>query len=224
MENYFNTIPIYQILVLLVIGALIKFVFRVIDTYVFPLEKKQTATDNALWQRVQIILWLVYALVFFSVLFVENKLITVVITTITISLGWNYWINVFSGILIKLNNQLKIGDLIETDFTSGKVQSIHLSYTKILNEKGEVVVIPNAKLRQSVRKHQNKKEDLDTHIFTLNTNQKLSYKDVYKQVLNCPYIAINKNITVEKIKENEFQIKASLIDPSFVDKVVQFFA
>ncbi len=223
MENYFNTIPIFQILSMLFIGAVLHFVFRVTNTYIFPLKQGKKATYKLIWQRIQVIVWIAYALLFFTILFYENKLITTVITAIIIGLGWNYWGNVFSGILIKLNNHLRVGDSIETDFVSGRIKKINISNTKLLNETGEIVVIPNSKLTRSVRKLQKQKRDYNTHIFIIK-NDKLSYAEIYKIALHCPYLATNQAINIERIQENEFQIKASLIDISFVDKVAKCFS
>lgn len=218
----FNNIPIFQMFSMLLVGVFIFFVFRIINTYIFPLKQDKQEYDKLLWQRIQIILWIVYALVFFTILFYENQLLTTVLVAVIIGLGWQYWSNVFSGILIKLNNDLRVGDSIETDFVSGKIKKINISQSILKNETGEIIVIPNNKLKQSVRKHQNQKSDNNAHVFIIKSD-KLTYDDVYKLALNCPYLVANQNINIERVQEDKFQIKANLIDISFVDLAVKCF-
>ncbi len=223
MENYINQIPVTLILLYLVIGGVFHFAFKIINTYVIPLQTDGKSLQKKLWQRIQIIIWVGFSLLFFSSIFIANKYLTLSLTAITLGLGWSYWVNIFAGMLLKFNGQLNEGDYIETASASGEILRINLSHTKLLNSQKEIIIIPNNKLRKQAIKQLQKKQQLK--IYTFNTDYKTSksYDTVLQSVLNCPYIAVNQEIKIKNNNKNGYSIKASLIDASFKEKVVAYF-
>lgn len=222
MENYINTLPVKQVLLFLVIGGLLHVVFYLITTYALPIIKKKKGFISLFWHRVQIVSWTIYLLLFFSSLFKANMYLTLVITLIVLGIGWTFWTNFFAGNMIKFTNQFKVNDTISTDIASGTIKAIKMTYTEVINTKGELMVIPNDQLKKATLKHQNKKNIIKTHTFTCNVTDTLNYTKVYDYALNCPFITANQDVSIVKHGDT-YEIKAMLLDDSFKEKAFEYF-
>jgi len=223
MENYIDKIPYSYIVVYTLIGILLYFSIKILNAYVIPLLKEKQHSLAKSWQRLKITIWVIYFTLFYATLFQANMFITTIFTIIIIGLGWNYWRNIFAGILIKFNNQFKVGDSISTEFATGVLKKINLDETELINEEGELIFIPNHKLNSTVLKHHFKKDTIETHIFKLKTTRKLKNETIYNYALNCPYISANQEIKIQKKGENKYTIKASIIDNWFMESVQEYF-
>lgn len=223
MQTYIDNISFAQIIVYAVVGLILLLILNVVNIYVTPLIKDKRQKIYHWWQIIQIMVWIVYIGLFYSALFRLNMAITAVFTVVILGLGWNFWRNIFSGILIKFTNKIKKGDVISTEFASGELKKVNLSQSELINDQGELVVIPNLKLRSNVIKHLYKKSNVKTYSYLIRTADDQTVEDIYRMAYNCPYISANQDITVEKIKSNEFNIKAFIIDNSFVEKVNNYF-
>ncbi len=224
MENYIDKIPYSYIVFYTLIGIFLFFGIRIFNGYVIPLLKEKQHSVAKSWQRLKITLWVVYFTMFYATLFQANMFITSIFTLIILGLGWNYWRNIFSGILIKFNNQFKVGDRISTDFTSGILKNIYLDETELINDEGELVSIPNYKLNLAVLKHHFKKNTIETHLFRVKTRSNLNSEAIYQYAIDCPYISANQEITIIKKGEKKYAVKASIIDNSFIEKAQEFFS
>ena len=222
MENYIHTIPFKQIIFFLMIGGLIHFVFQFINHFLISTLIKKNKSIYILWQRIQIIVWFSFFLLFFSTLLISNFLLVSFISIFFIGFGWNFLHNLYAGIIIKYRNKLNIDDDITTGFVSGKILMINWIDTELINEQGEHIIFPNKKLLSSVIRHLNKMTALNPFTYIYQTN-KSSYDKLYTQALNCPYFAVNQTVTLSKNSDNTYQIEAMLIDKSFKEKAIRYF-
>jgi len=223
MDNYFDKIPYSSIVIYTSIGILIFLSIKILNSYVIPLLKEKKHSFAKSWQRLKISIWVIYFTLFYATMFQANMFITSIFTLLIVGLGWNYWRNIFSGILIKFNNQFKVGDRISTEFASGILKNIYLDETELINDEGELLRIPNYKLNTAVLKQHFNKNTVETHLFKVKTTYASNSETIYQHALNCPYISANQDISVQKKGENKYQIKASIIDNSFIEKAQAFF-
>lgn len=223
MSFFQNNIPFFIIFEYIVVGLLLLLVFNFIGRYVIPLIEKRTEFINPWWQKIQIVLWLVYIVLLFSDLLRLYTAITLISTVVVLGLGWEYWKNIFAGVLIKFNDQFKKGDFISTNKIKGTLKTIYLSRSELINEKGELVVIPNNRLRNKVLTHLHRTQDVNIRIFNVTNTNNQSSEDIYKLAYDCPYISGNQEISVEKNQKNEYLIKATIIDNSFIDYANNYF-
>ncbi len=217
-----SEIQLYKLLFYVLFGAILFVVLYIINHYVIPLIKRKQHQINKYWQKLQIIAWLFFIGLFFIALIRANIFITLTFMVIILGLGWNFWSNIFSGIVIRFTNQFEPGEVISTDFAKGELKSINLSQSELINDKGETIVVPNKKLRGAVLTHYHKKSNVQMHSFTVEFADK-TIEAVYQLALNCPFISANQKIEVERTQGNEFIINAAVIDSSFVDKVNTYF-
>lgn len=221
MNFNISEIQLYKLLFYIVFGAILFIVLYIINHYVIPLIKRKQHHINKYWQKLQIIAWLLFLGMFFIALIRTNMLITLIFLMIILGLGWNFWSNIFSGIIIRFNNQFEPGEVISTEFAKGELKSINLSQSELINDKGETIIIPNKKLRSAILTHYHKKSNVQMHSFKATFPGK-TLEAVYQLALNCPYISSNQKIEVERTNNDEFTINAAIIDNSFVDKVNQY--
>ncbi len=221
MENYINTLPVKQVVLFLVIGALLHFIFSLINSYALPVLLKKKSLIGLYWNRIQIVLWTIFLLLFFSSLFRANMYLTLAISAIVIGVGWSFWTNFFAGIVIKFTNQFKNGDKISSDLVQGKVKSIKTTFTEVINSKGELLIIPNNKMKKAVLRHHSTKSTLLTSSFTCEA--KIHQNEMYKYALNCPYFTGNQPIKISKNEKGLFDVKAMLLDESLKLKAVTYF-
>lgn len=218
-----DNIPVSDIVKFLVIGAALLISFNIVSNYIIPFIKDKRYIIVKWWQRFQIISWLLFFGLFYVKMLQANIVITVILSVIILAIGFNYWRNIFAGILIRFSNQFRIGDIISTEFAQGQLRAINLSQTQLINERGELVVIPNSKIRAAVLKQLYQKNNLKTHSFSIESSTIKNSNEVYQLILNCPYISANQEIEVEKKQGNQYLIKVSVIDNSFIEKVNIYF-
>jgi hypothetical protein len=204
----------------LLIGGALHFGFYLITSYGLPILKKKQQTAGLYWYRIQIFSWIVFLLFFYSALFKANMYLTLAVSVLTLLIGWNYWINFFASVMIRFTNQFKVNDHISTDLVTGRIKAIKTTFTEVINNKGELLIIPNVQLKRAVLKHLNQKNTLNAVSFVCDGR---SYKEVYNHALNCPYFTGNQVIKVEKNKHGKYVVKAMLLDESFKEQSAAYF-
>jgi len=224
MEKYINQIPISLLFIYIVIGGLLHVSFKIINTYIIPFQANKKSLQNKLWQRIQIIIWISFALLFYSSMFLSNNVLTLSLTLIILGLGWQQWSNVFSGILLKFDSELNQGDYIEVKNLSGIIQYINLSHTKLLINEKEMVLIPNKDIRKNALVQLQKKQGLKIHTFFTSTKTKKKYKSILQSALYCPFITANQEIKIKSLDKGGYRIKVVLIDPSYKEEAVAYFS
>jgi small-conductance mechanosensitive channel len=218
-----STIPLFIIFEYIIVGLLLLLVLNFIGRYIIPLIEKRTVFINPWWQKIQIVIWLAYLILFYSDLLRLYTAITLISTVVVLGLGWEYWKNIFAGVLIKFNDQFKKGDFISINKIKGTLKTIRLSRSELINEKGELVVIPNNELRNKVLTHLHRTQDVNICIFNVKNTIDQSPEAIYKLAYDCPYISGNQEISVEKKQKNEYIIKATIIDNSFIEYANNYF-
>jgi hypothetical protein len=221
MESEINSLPIREVLLLVLIGGLIQLGMYLISTYILPVLKKKRPPVGLFWERSQIVLWGIFALFSFSLLFRENMYLTLAATGLILALSWSFWVNFFAGLTIKFTNQFRPGNHVSTDLAEGKIQAIKMSFTEVINSKGELIVVPNRLLKNAVLKHINQKNKLKTSIFICSGEH--NHNKLYNHAINCPFISGNQKITISKNQNNTYEIKAMLLDDSFLEEAVAYF-
>jgi len=219
MDYNINEVSLYQVLIYLLFGLLSAVVAYIITNYLLPMLSRRKYSRMQIWEKVQITFWIIYAGLLFIILFRLNMFVTIALSIVIFGAGWNFWRNVFSGIVIKLSTQFTIGEAIDIEFAKGELKTIGMSRSELINEIGETVVIPNYKLRNSVFRHLNKETNVHAHSFVVNVSAGKTIASVYNIALECPFVSANQKVEVERTGPNELVVRASVIDNTFIDQV-----
>ncbi len=215
--------PLSRIIEMLLAGIVLLIVFRILNRFVASLVEEKRQVVFLQWTRFQIAVWIIFSLFLYSMLFRYNMYVTLIATAAFLGLGWNFWKDVFAGVLIKLENQFSIGNFVSTECSKGVLQQINFSQSALVNDAGELVVIPNSRLRNEVLTHHQNVSDASIYSVEVISSGGLSVSKLYEFAYNCPYISANKEITIEKQRDNIFNIRASIIDFSFADQADAYF-
>ncbi len=221
---FFINNPLMRIAEFLFAGLVLMVAFRVFNKFAGSIIEEKKRLLFVQWRRIQIVFWLVYSLFLYSMLFRYDMLMTLIVTVVVLGLGWNYWKDIFAGILIKLRNQFAVGDFISTGFSKGVLQKIDFSQSSLVNDAGELVIIPNSLLRNEVMTHHHQTvSDASVYSVEVKSARSQTIADIYEFAYNCPYISANKEINIEKQSDGVFSIRASIIDSSFSDQADIYF-
>jgi len=197
------------------------FAFLIANKYLLP--KQTKVLQKYISLRAQLIVWLIYILIFYSYLVSNAPIISLSITAIALGIGWHYWRNVFAGILIKFQNLVQVGDDIETDFVKGKIKTIHLSNTILESADNCIFTVPNYVLNDTILKHKNKISNLKRYSFLVKSTESISLKELHKKALCCPYFVLNQKIEIATTKKGDYKIQAILVDSQLEARVLEFF-
>lgn len=224
MNDYINILPYKEALVYLLIGALLHAVFYILTKFIIPILIQRESAVVLYWQRLQILVWITFFVFFFSSLLIKNIVLTLAVSVIVVATGWTYWTNFFAGTIIKFRNTPRLHDFISTDIVKGRIRAINLTYTEVVNTKGELIIIPNNKLNKSVIKHVNTAKTLNPFVYEiLFKKESLTYDSLYQKAMNCPYFTGNQKISLDRISRDVYAVKAMLIDESFKEKAIEYF-
>lgn len=218
MKNI-TDISIQSLLFLILAGGLIILIFYIIRNYILPLLRKNKQEVKKYWKKIEIISWLIYTIILIIVLLRINLYLSVCLIGLIVLLGWGHLKNILAGIIIKITDQFIDGELISGEFGEGSIKSIWIATTEISNDKGELISIPNHVLRSSIVKHLHEKSSLKINTFNVLLDAGHSIQSIKEIIVNCPYVAVNQKIIVERLSANECSIKVTLIDSSFEEDV-----
>jgi len=223
MEYLMNKISFSFVFWFMVVGLVLYIALYIINHYVLPLIELKKNRFTRWWKKFQLVIWALFLSVFFYQSFHENMVITLSFGAIILGIGWNFWRNLFSGLLIQFSEEFKVGDYISTDFATGELTTINLAQSELINDQGELVIIPNHQMRNAVLKHIAKKSNVKTYSFDIRTNNNETTTDIRKLVNHCPYVSSNQKVVVESISQDHFVVKVAIIDGVFLDRVREWF-
>lgn len=222
MEDFVNKISFSFIVGYVFFGLFLFVLLYVINTYVIPLLDNYNHKFSKFWKKLQVVIWIFFFSLFFYQSFREDMTITLAFGVLIIGLGWSYWRNVFSGLLILFGSSFKVGDYISTSFATGELTKLRLAQSELLNDQGELVIIPNHTLRNTVLKQIAKKSNVKTYSFKIKTAENKTINDIRQLTITCPYISANQPIVVETTSKSKFTVKCAVIDPNYLDKVREY--
>ncbi len=111
-----------------------------------------TAATGFLRSLLQILLYTITVIITLSILNIPMTSIIAVISAAGLAIGLalqNSLTNIAGGFIILFTKPFKAGDFVETNGTSGKVESIGILYSKILTDDNKTIYIPNGKITDS---------------------------------------------------------------------------
>lgn len=219
---YTTDINIYYLLLLVALGGILFVGFYILNNYILPLIGDRIRIANK-WMKVQLLVWIAFCLLLFIELLRVNAVITLSIVLVGFLAGWSFWRNIFSGIIIKLSGQIQSGETIALGDILGRVESIGIAQTVLINYDGEKVNLPNSQLRSNALRHVRKKSNIELYSFSVIGGAHETVDSLYQLALSCPYISANQNIDIKRVKGQEFSVKTSIIDHAFIDQIELYF-
>ena len=103
-----------MVFALIVVAAVLFGFFYLFKKYMLPLLNSSKAIKKAklLTFRIEVVLWLLFALIAITQLFTANIWITAGLLVVVGLVGLNFWRDFFPGLLLRVSNKFKIKDLV----------------------------------------------------------------------------------------------------------------
>lgn len=153
LEKISDSIPslLFAIFVFAISIGISKLIIRIF-TKCLSKTNVDSAATGFLRSLLKVLLYMISAIITLSILNIPMTSIIAVISAAGLAIGLalqNSLSNIAGGFIILFTKPFKAGDFVETNSTSGKVESIGILYTKILTDDYKTIYIPNGKISDS---------------------------------------------------------------------------
>lgn len=209
--------PFYKLFWLLLVGAAVFLIVLVMKRYVLALVKDEFQQGLIRrWEyRVVTLVWLVYGSWALYHLIKSNFIVTLTILGVVMIAGWRNWMEFFSGIFLRLERRIQIGDLLQTDHGSGRVERFFFQSLALHTDEGQIVHLPYSKITGDVVAQSTDQEKLLAQSFTVQhpSDDPHSIKQrISMLVYRCPWTAVLHPVNVTHSENDTYKITARTID------------
>ncbi len=145
-----------NILTFIFSGLLLALLFRLLRRIIMvwvPGKKLRTGSKRAL-PAIELLAWIIYAFWGVHVLFGNHVFFDMIIGVMALfligALAWFVFRDFLAGVLIRAEKSLEPGQAMRTSSVSGKISKLGSLSLELINDDGEMVRIPYAKLNQDL--------------------------------------------------------------------------
>ncbi len=219
--------PFYKLFWLLLVGAAVFLIVRIVQRYVLALVKDEYQRGLIRrWEyRAVTLIWLVYGSWALYHLIKSNFIVTLTILGVVLIAGWRSWMEFFAGIFLRLERRIEVGDVIQTDQGSGKVDHFNFQSLALQTDEGHLVHLPYSRITSGVVAQSTDQEKLLAQTFTLQytSDNPQEVKEYIKNlVYRCPWTAVLHPVNVVYGDDNIYKITARTIDKSDFHRLEAF--
>ncbi len=196
-----NGITFSMLFILAIIGLIIFVGFNIYRRLILPiiLLKETGPAHQKSLVRLEIVIWAIYFVIVLYHSLVASMAITLVLLTLILFAFFDFWINYFSGIILKFGGNFHIGDSITVNEYSGKILEFGNRDIKLVSSIGEELLIPYRLVNKEVKIGQKSTPKILFKTFVLeealkddtNSKQKME-KAIYKN----PWIIISSPVNI----------------------------
>lgn len=227
MYEMIDNNPFYKVFWLLLVGVALAFALWIIRRYILAIaQNRRHQQIIKRWEfRVLTFVWTGYASWALYHLIKVNFMITLVIIGILIVAGWRSWMEFYSGMLLRLERRIKVGDTIHTAHGAGKVLHYHFQSLAILTDEGEIIHVPFSKVTGEVIAQRTDQSQLMAQSFSVkwkSENVQQAKDKLWILVFSCPWTAALHPIQVTHTDSDNFRITAKTIDNDAFHKLESY--
>jgi len=141
-----------MVVALIAVAAVLFGFFYLFKKYMLPLLNSSKAIKKAklLTFRIEVVVWLLFALIAITQLFTANIWITAGLLVVVGLVGLNFWRDFFPGLLLRVSNKFKIKDLVRYQDHSGKLEKMGVTSVHLKTDDEELIYIPYRKVTADV--------------------------------------------------------------------------
>lgn len=145
-----------SLLIFIVTGFALFFLFRMLFRVSKALLRKAAfrKLGITLLPLLELVLWVAYAFwgahIFFGAHLYYDLVVGAMVILLLVAVSWYVFRDFLAGVLLKAEKSLEPGQMIRTPSAGGKIKSLGSRYLELVNEEGEEVRIPYAKLSNEV--------------------------------------------------------------------------
>lgn len=223
-----ETISFTLLLFLGVIAVLLHTAFWLFRHFVYPLissVKISRLTDKWLF-RGELIIWLVYIGFALYGFLLDSPLITLVLLTLILILGWPVWRDFIPGLLFRLEGQVHVGDSIRYMEQESRVEAIGWRNLRSNTPAGETIITPYRKLSEAVLIRKRAEGKLYKHAFTVTLPEKTKggMAELKAYLWECPWSVSSHQPVIKSLGDAHFEITAFAADESAAERQKAYIA
>jgi hypothetical protein len=143
---------VHMVIILIIVAAALIGFFYLLKKYLLPLLDSIKAIKKAklLAFRIEVVVWLLFALIAITQFFTANIWITAGLLAVIGLVGLNFWRDFFPGLLLRVASKFKINDLVRIQEHSGTLEKMGVTSIHIKTDEEELIYIPYRKVTADV--------------------------------------------------------------------------
>lgn len=227
MYEFIDNNPFYKIFWLGLVGVLVALAIWGVRRYVLALLKDHRWVSwLQRWEyRIVVFVWAGYAGWALFHLIKVNFLVTGVLLAIVLFAGWRSWMEFYNGLLLRIEGRMKIGDTIETESGSGRIDHFYFQSLTVMSLDGQLIHLPYSKITGGVVGQRTDQARLMAQSFTvsLNGGDVQMVKDkIENLVFSCPWTAVLHPVQITITGPGKYRVSAKTIDNDMFYKLENY--
>lgn len=227
MYEFIDNNPFYKIFWLGLVGLLVAIAIWGTKRYVLALIKDSRLVSwIQRWEyRLVVIVWATYAGWALFHLIKVNFMVTGIILAILLLAGWRSWMEFYSGVLLRLEGRLNIGDTIETESGSGRIEHFYFQSLTMMSLDGQLIHLPYSKITSGVVGQRTDQARLMAQSFTVTARNGdvHAVKDkIQSLVFSCPWTAVLHPVQITSTEPGKYRVSAKTIDNTMFYKLENY--
>lgn len=215
------------ILLLLLIAGVIFGFFYCFKRYFLPyIDAKKTGVNWPLVGfRLEVIVWLLFALFALTEFMVESLFVTIGLVVVVGLIGFNFWRDFFPGLWMRLSDKYRVADLVRIDPYMGTIVKVGITSIHIKTDEEELAYIPYHKISSQIFvKRQAKGKLMSTKLmFHLgNKNQGVILDNVDRWIGECPWAVPQASHAVNLQPGGIIYVTVYAVDEFSLGKIEQY--
>jgi len=220
-------ISVKTVLLLLIIGGIMFGFLYILKRYIIPYLGSRKAVKKAknTIYRIEIIAWGAFAIFGIYQLLTDSLYITIVLLIIVILAGLNYWRDLFSGIVFRIENKFEINDPVRFDEYNGILFKINPRNIQIKTDEEELVLVPFRNLSKKVfikRQAKGKLHSAKINLPIHGENAEEVTNNIQQWLFHCPWSIINDKNVVHEINKDSITITVYAVDIESITKIEEY--
>jgi len=202
-----------KIVTVLIAGAAILIILKTIRVLLNKAGQKYSYWKKFIrtFPLVEILSWTIYLFWGASTLLKDKNyypyIVIILVLVLTGLTGWYIFRDVFAGLLFRMENDLKKGDFLKIGNVSGQIRSANLTNVKIVSDNGQIISIPNSKLRMESVSGMTARGGTEEFKIQLSFEKKFKKPEIEKKinsvVANTPWCNYKNPPVIKFQSENE---------------------
>jgi len=208
-----------------VLGVTIVIVFRILHVLILPsIERRKVKDFFANWIfRLELLTWIAFAVYFIYRFMLVSPLVTLVVLILVVAIGWKFWKDLFSGIILKLEDRIKPGDSIAFTEESGNIVEMGNRNITLKSKQGEISVIPYSNINgYKIIREQGRDNVLRFRLSKVSIKSFGGNQALKKLILSCPWSSPRHTPEIQSIDDSQVEITAWAMDSEVKDRLKEY--
>ena len=216
-ENNLLHVSLWPFIAIPLVTFFVFFFLKTIKRYLIPILKKQQLQLSVKKHilKFERVFWLGYFVACACILILSNPIPGIIICIILFAGGWNFIRNYTIGLIILLENELKIGQEIIFNDKSGTIVNLNNSNCEIKLQNGELLLIPYFNFSTSSIIKTSSSEKIVSKTIFLEVNKPchiLTQKlELEKEIVALPWLISKQKPVIDVVAETTTHYKLQVV-------------